>query len=207
MLKSLDERIELLTRAILDDAQADAAHAEEDARARAEEILQTAKGDAEKLRKEILDKAANEAAVIKDEQLAEQKMKAQMTWLTHREELLDAVFAEAEKRLSNLVDTPAYANVLLQLILEAVNHLQSDAVILHLDAVSRGQLTPQMIDEVSKATGAVITIGDNLPDGVGVVAETTDGHRQLNNTLSNRLHRQQDSLRAAVYHILMGEKA
>jgi vacuolar-type H+-ATPase subunit E/Vma4 len=64
-----------------------------------------------------------------------------------------------------------------------------------------------MIDEVSKATGAAITIGENLPDGVGVVAETTDGHRQLNNTLSNRLHRQQDNLRAAVYHILMGEMA
>jgi vacuolar-type H+-ATPase subunit E/Vma4 len=50
-------------------------------------------------------------------------------------------------------------------------------------------------------------MGETLEQGTGVVVETLDGHRQLDNTLETRLKRMEEALRTPVYRILTGESA
>jgi len=205
MLKMLDERIDLLTKAIVDDAQAEADEIRADARAKAEEIEHAAKVSADEIRRDILTKAQQEAATFEDEIAAEGKMKAQMLWLEHREKLINQVFETALSRISTIVHTDQYPQVLHELIKEAALNTQAADVILHFDAFSRSLVTDDEVTAISGETNQTITIGDDLTEGNGVVAETQDGHRQFDNTLEMRLRRQQQSLRAAVFHILMGE--
>lgn len=205
MLKMLDERIDLLTKAIVDDAQAEADEIRADARAKAAEIEHAAKVSADEIRRDILTKAQQEAATFEEEIAAEGKMKAQMLWLDRREKLISQVFETALSRIPSILENDQYPSVLQELIKEAALNTQSEAVILHFDPFSRRLATDDMLAAIFNQTHQTFTFGDDLTSGTGVVAETQDGHRQYDNTLEMRLRRQQQSLRAAVFHILMGE--
>jgi V/A-type H+-transporting ATPase subunit E len=205
MLKSLDERFDILTKAIMDDAQSDAAKVRDDAQQKADEIMQDAKEQAEMIRKNVLSRAVQDAETLKEEKLSAEKMNAQMLWLSHREALLDKVFQEAQKRIPGLVSCPDYATYLEGLVKETLTNIQSDTVILHFDAQSQQFIQDEFIERIADETKIHITVGDLLETGTGVTAETTDGHRQYDNTLETRLVRQQQQLRASVYHVMMGE--
>lgn len=206
MLKSLDERFDILTKAIMEDAQSDAAKVREDAQQKADEIVRDANAEAASIRKDILDHAHQEAEVLKEEKLSEAKMKAQMQWLEHREVLLDKVFQEAKNRIQGLVLTSSYPKVLENLILETIANMQSDEIILHFDTISQKIISTDWIKELAENTQISLTIGETLQTGTGVTAGTKDGKRQFDNTLETRLQRQQQQLRSSVYHVMMGEK-
>jgi vacuolar-type H+-ATPase subunit E/Vma4 len=52
---------------------------------------------------------------------------------------------------------------------------------------------------------AQLQLGEPLAHGLGIVAETIDGHLRYANTLEARLERWQDKLREPAYRLLMGE--
>lgn len=205
MLKSLDERLGILTKAILEDAQSDAAKVQEEAQQKADEILRDAKRQAETIRKGILSRVVHDVEILEEEKRSEEKMKAQMLWLSRRQVLLDKVFQEVQKRIPGLVSSPDYAIHLEGLIVEALTNIQSDTVILHFDPQSQQCINDEFIGRIAEKTHLQITIGDPLDTGTGVTAETTDGRRRIDNTLENRLQRQRQQLRANVYHVMMGE--
>ena len=74
------------------------------------------------------------------------------------------------------------------------------------DAETRKVLTSAVLEEVGRELEVQASLGKVLEAGTGVIAQAADGHLQFDNTLETRLARLQGGLRAAVFHILVGEK-
>ena len=147
-----------------------------------------------------------EAERLHEERLAEVAIKAKIDWLEKREELLNTVFQTVKLRCKNLLESDAYPQALQGLIIDATRQLQTKQVWLHLDSSSRKLLDEKALAEIGKNLNVEIHLGDDLKDGIGVIAQDEQGHRFFDNTLETRLNRQMESLRSEVYKILMGEE-
>ncbi len=204
-MKMLDESFHELSQTVLNEAQTEADQILADARQKADAIRKQAQEQAEAERKRILDDANREADRIRSQAVSTAQMKARTMQLEGREELLNNVFSKAHSMLATMQQWPDYDQIARRLLEEALSHLRVDQAIVRADPKTRSVLTDQVLDEISKAAGTRLEMGDPLQHGMGVTVETTDGHRQYDNTLETRLSRSQNALRLPVYHILMGE--
>lgn len=201
-----EEDIEILSRAILKEADVDAEQIREDAKAKANAILQRAREEAEKERKEILDQARQEAERLRSQVVANAQLKARTLELEHREKLLDRVFDAAKQKLPSIQKRADYNKFATQLLREALVQLKASKAQVQADEVTRKALSNGALSELSKELNAEIEMGDPLEEGSGVVVDTADGHLHFDNTLETRLRRLQSSLRSAVHRVLIGEK-
>ena len=204
-MKSVDESIETLSRAILSEANAEAEQIKNDARARADAIRQQAEKQAAAERAEILRRAEQEAERIRSQALATTQLKARTQQLDHREKLLENVFQTAYKQLPTVEQWGDYEEIALGLLREAVVQLRSKRAHVRADKVVLKMLENGVLEKISTELNVPLKLGTPLHKGTGVVVETPDGHINYDNTLETRLARLQNSLRSPVYHILMGE--
>ena len=205
-MKPEEENIELLSRAILFEAQTDAEQIQADAKEKADAIRQQAQQHAESERKEIMDRAKQEAERLRSQVVATAQMKARTLQLEHREKLLDKVFSAAKERLSSLQKRPDYDKIMVELLREAVTQLKVDQAEVRADAATQKFLKGRALTSISKESGTKLSIGKSLDEGTGVVVDADNGRLHYDNTLETRLSRLQSALRSAVYHVLMGEK-
>jgi vacuolar-type H+-ATPase subunit E/Vma4 len=201
-----EEDIEILSRAILKEADVDAEQIREDAKAKADAIRQRAQEEAEKERNEILEQARQEAERLRSQAVANAQLKARTLQLEYREKLLDRVFEAAKQKLPNLQKRSDYNKLAEQLLREALVQLKANKARVQADEVTRKILSNGTLEALSKELNAELTMGDVLEEGLGVVVDASDGHLHFDNTLETRLRRLQSSLRSSVYHVLMGEK-
>ena len=206
VMKPEDENIEALSRAILRDVRAESDGLQEEARAKAEAIRQRAQAEAESERKVILDRAKQDAERLRSQAVSTAQLKARTMQLDHREKLLDKVFETVRERLSTIQKRADYDKVAAQLLREAVAQLNAENAEVRADDATERFLKSTAVDKVSKELGAQITFGKPLESGTGLVVSASDGHLTYDNTLETRLSRLQNSLRSAVYQVLMGEK-
>jgi V/A-type H+-transporting ATPase subunit E len=204
-MASIDENVKVLSRAVLSDVQGDAEQILAEAKTKAEGIKQRAQEQAETERAKILERASAEAERVRGQVVATSQLKARTMLLEQREKLLEEVFDTAEKRLSSVLRGSDYGQTAQRLFKEALLQLGSDTAIVRADKETLKTLSTGEIEKISKELQIQIKLGDPLEKGLGVIAETEDGHRQYDNTLETRLKRMKDTLRAAVYRILMGE--
>ncbi|NWG07437.1 MAG: hypothetical protein HXY35_12210 [Chloroflexi bacterium] len=205
-MKPEDENIEALSRAILRDARAEAEELQEEARVKAEAIRQRAQAEAEAERKVILDKAKQDAERLRSQAIASAQLKARTLQLEHREKLLDKVFDTARERLSTIQKRADYDKLAAQLLKEAVTQLNAETAEVRADEVTERFLKSSVAEKVSRELNAKITFGKPLESGTGLVVDAAGGRLHYDNTLESRLTRLQNSLRSAVYQVLMGEK-
>lgn len=204
-MKSPDENIKVLSRAVLSDAREDAEHAVSEAKAKAENIRQNAKEKAEAERSKILEQANREADRVRSQAVAVAQLKARTMQLEQREKLLDSVFSAARQKLTTMQLDSDYEQVAERLLREALTQLSAGTVKVRADQTTQELFTTSMLEKLSKDLKVNVQLEKPLERGTGVIVETVDGHRQYDNTLETRLKRMQDSLRTSVYHILMGE--
>jgi vacuolar-type H+-ATPase subunit E/Vma4 len=204
--QAVDDNVDALARAIISEAQAEAEHIKAEALGKAEGVKKEAQAQAEKLRKEILQRADEEAQRLHGQSIATAQMKARKMQLDHRETMLDRVFAEAEKELNHVQQWTDYPEIAKNLLREAINHLQAKDLKVRADQRTLALLSKGVLEGLAKELNITLQAGDPLDQGIGVIVETVDGRRQFDNTLETRLQRMQSSLRAPVYHLLMGEK-
>ncbi|HET9911614.1 MAG TPA: V-type ATP synthase subunit E family protein [Anaerolineales bacterium] len=201
-----EEEIEVLSRAILKEADVDAEQIKEEAKAKADAIRQRAQAEAEQERKQILDQARQEAERLRSQVVANAQLKARTLQLEHREKLLDRVFEAAKQKLPAIQKRADYNRLAAQLLREALVQLKANKAIVRADAATQKILKDGALKELSNELNAELSIGDTLEEGSGVIVDASDGHLHFDNTLETRLRRLQSSLRSSVHQVLMGEK-
>jgi vacuolar-type H+-ATPase subunit E/Vma4 len=204
-MKSVEETLQALSRAVMHEARTKAEQIVENARSNAESIRQDAQKRAKAERAGILARARKEAEDIRNQAVAAAQLQAQTLQLERREELLDSVFDAVHQRLEVVPQWTDYDQIVHRLIIEAVSHLGAEETRIRADEKTRMLLTSDVLGEIAKKSGVKVQLGPALEHGTGVIVETLDRHRQYDNTLEARLRRQQDRLRSPVYHLLMGE--
>jgi V/A-type H+/Na+-transporting ATPase subunit E len=204
-MRSVDENIEALSRAMVSEAKAEADQILADAQAKADAIRQHAQEQAAAERAEILDRARQEADRLRGQVVATTQMKARTMELEHREKLLEKVFATSRQQLAAVEQRTDYNVIAVRLVREALTQLKAPKVKIKVDRRTQSLLSEQMLEEISKELKTKVELSSMLDEGTGVVAETADGHLQFDNTLETRLARLQNSLRSPVYQILIGE--
>jgi V/A-type H+/Na+-transporting ATPase subunit E len=204
-MRSAEENIESLSRAMISEAKSEAEQITASAQAKAEEIRQRARQQAEAEKAEILGRARQEADRLRGQVVATTQMKARTLELEHREKLLDGVFNEARKQLASIEQWSDYNKIAHKLLQEAVQQLGGGKIQVSADEKTQQALDKEGLEQLSKELGIEIILGKPLSQGLGVTSETADGHLQYDNTLETRLDRLQNSLRSPVYRILIGE--
>jgi V/A-type H+-transporting ATPase subunit E len=201
-MKSTDENIKGLSQEVLNDARSDAEQILADAKVKAEEIRKQAAEQAAAERAKILEKATVEADRLRSQAVATTQLKARTTELAEREKLLNEVFEKAGQKISAADKNADYEKTANLLLREALIQLGTEAAVVHADKATQKFIHSSSLE---KELNIKIKLGEPLQEGLGVIVETEDGHRQYDNTLETRLKRMRDSLRSPVYHILMGE--
>lgn len=204
-MKPTEENIKDLSDAVLNGARGDAEQILADARAKAEAIRQQAAEQAAAERAKIIEKASIEAERVRSQAIATTQLKARTIELEQREKLLDKVFQTAGEKLASAQQGNDYEKTAQRLLREALTQIGASSVKVHVDQATGKFITKSVIEHLSKEMNVKIQLSEPLTQGTGVVVETEDGHRQYDNTLETRLKRMRDTLRAPVYHILMGE--
>jgi V/A-type H+-transporting ATPase subunit E len=206
-MRSEEENLQALSRAVQETAHDEAERILAEAKSKAEEIRRHGREEAEAKRKDILDRAARDSEHLRSQAVATARLQARKRELEHRDRLLEGIFAEVRSRIPTLAKRPDYESIVLRLVGEAADHLASDSLRIRADERTRRILTEARLASLSQKTGVKISAGPKLEQGTGVVAETEDGHRRYDNTLETRLQRMQSGLRSAAYRILTGEES
>jgi V/A-type H+-transporting ATPase subunit E len=197
--------MQLLKRAVLNQAQTDADQVLDSARTKADAIRQRAQEQAKSVRQEILARAKKEAEQVRSERVAAAELEARTLRLKRREALLDEVFEAVRERLPTIQQWTDYDEIVRDLTREAVRQLGAQAVRLRVDERARDMMADGALTELSTQLGVELQLEPLGGDRIGIVAETMDGHRRYDNTLQARLDRWQDVLRAPVFRLLRGE--
>lgn len=206
MKQAVEENMDALSRAILSEAQAEADQILADAQKRADEIRQRAEQEAAEVRKEALNRANQEAERLRGQKVATSQLKARTMQLEHREKLLNKVFQEAEKELPNIRQWTDYEEIAHNLLTEALIQMRAQKVVVRADPYTQKLIKQDVLESITKERGVQIEIGEPLQQGTGIIVEADGGRLRYDNTLETRLRRMLSSMRASVYHTLMGEK-
>lgn len=197
--------MQLLKRAVLNEAQSDAQQVLDSAKAKADAIREHARQEAAAVRQETLARAKREAEQVRSGCVASAQLEAMKLRLKRREELLDQVFSVVEERMSAIQQWTDYDQIVREWTREAVGHLRADVIRIRADARARELMANGALAELSEELGVELRPAELEGVRTGIVAETIDGHRRYDNTLQARLDRWRDVLRAPVYRLLRGE--
>ncbi|MCC6568229.1 MAG: hypothetical protein IT315_03225 [Anaerolineales bacterium] len=204
-MNSEAENIVELERAILIEAREEAEQMQVEAKEKADAIHKRAQEQAESERKAILDRAREDADRLRSQATATAQLKARSSQLEHREKVLDNVFAEVKKQLDAVKKRPDYDAIAALLLREALTQLRVGKAEIRADESTQKALKKGALDEIAKELKGEFTIGGGLEEGTGVVVDASGGKIHYDNTLETRLSRLQNTLRASVYKVLMGE--
>jgi len=206
-MKTEAQDIEMLERAIMVEANEEAAQLLAEAKEKADAIRKRAQAEAEAERKLILDRAKQDADRLRSQASATAQLKSRSAQLEEREKLLDIVFEEVKKQLDAIKKRPDYDAIATLLVREALTQLRVNKAEIKADELTQKALKKGALDEISKELKGEFTLSGALEEGTGVVVDAADGKIHYDNTLETRLSRLQSALRSSVYKVLMGEKA
>ena len=204
-MNSEAENIVELERAILIEAREEAEQMQVEAKEKADAIHKRAQDQAESERKAILDRAREDADRLRSQATATAQLKARSSLLEYREKVLDNVFTEVKKQLDAVKKRPEYDAIAALLLREALTQLRVSKAEIRADELTQKSLKKGALDEIAKELKGEFTIGGGLDEGTGVVVDASGGKIHYDNTLETRLSRLQNTLRASVYKVLMGE--
>ncbi|MBK9008076.1 MAG: hypothetical protein IPM31_13925 [Anaerolineae bacterium] len=204
-MNSEAENIVELERAILIEAREEAEQMQVEAKEKAEAIHKRAQEQAESERKAVLDRAREDADRLRSQSTATAQLKARSSQLEHREKVLDNVFTEVKKQLDAVKKRPDYDAIAALLLREALTQLRVGKADIRADESTQKALKKGALDEIAKELKGEFTISGGLDEGTGVVVDASAGKIHYDNTLETRLSRLQNTLRASVYKVLMGE--
>jgi len=206
-----EKKEQALADEILADASRQAERKLSRAKKTAERILKSANSQVEVILERAV-KGAEEKLQHRAEMiLADVPHQEQVRIIRVKDEVIDQLFSES---LAALQSRESYdvLSVLVRLSCDAIACLPGDGFVLHVAAqdvaAPGGELAERTVGEVGKTQNRDITVtvapSDDLPDG-GVIVQTADGRRMVDNSFATRVRRTRGRLRRRIAEGIFGE--
>jgi V/A-type H+-transporting ATPase subunit E len=206
MLRTTEDNIALLSRAILNEAQEEADQILIEAKENADAIRLRGQEQAEREHTKILERARQTAERIRSQAIAAAQLQARTMQLETREKQLDRVFAAAKQQVQSVQQRSDYGQIVKSLLHDGLVQMKATKVDIRADANTMKYLTNDLLDAISKELRVQIKVGKPLEHGLGIIVDSDNGRIHYDSTFENRLTQMQSSLRAPVHHLLMGEQ-
>jgi V/A-type H+-transporting ATPase subunit E len=191
----------LLAGEILSETKREAEKIIEAAETERKTILEAAKLSCKEEEFQALQKARAEGERIREQILAEGRMRARKGTLQKREELINEVFKEVNLALKKYTSSKKYERDLIELAKVACEGIGSQEVRLRTNRKDL-KLLEKRTAELSERLGKSISLGEPIEALGGVKAETPDGKVVVDETLDSRFKRIQERLRVEIAKIL-----
>jgi vacuolar-type H+-ATPase subunit E/Vma4 len=207
---SLDLEARLIERTM---AQRDDMVAKADAEAKA--LIDNAEKESQRLKSEtdrqILNIVASVLRGVRDRIIGGVELDSRKQLMIAREETLQQIYEDAEKKLKELTADKEYHNILMKLIAEAVTAIGGEEFIISANDVDLADLKKnhkKLESDIQKAVGAKVTLkldDSPIPAIGGVVLKNTEGTKVYHNTLEGRIGRARAKLNIQLTKILEAE--
>lgn len=196
-----------LRESVMAEAERGAQRTLSEARARAQRLRTQAEDESDAECAALLDSAGATASRYRRQAVGSARLEAGALRARRREVVLERVFAQAGELLAGptAIADDLYPSVVEALVRESVAQLgQLDALVIHADARALPALGGATLERIAEETGHRLSLGEQLPRGVGVVVASLDGRLRYDNTFEARMARLRDVLRVEVTQILAG---
>jgi len=199
----LYDQVELLCQAVLAQGREEAEKILQQARSQAERLEAAEKGREqevlERTRKEVQARAHHDARNLVDRASLESKRRVAEA----KEDVMAHVFEQARAHLLAFRDSPEYPDWLRKMLLKAVPELSGGNCRLVAHPEDASHLTDDLLDEVSRETGASLELAtDDQASPGGFLALSADGRLRYDATFQGILDRKRDSLRTELAKLL-----
>lgn len=198
---SADRGAQLVADDILKEAKERAAEVVKAAQQEAKTIVEGARLAAMEWEKSELQKAREEGERIYEQLLAEGRMRVKREMLQKREELIDAVFKDAEEFLRKRCSSKEYKKDLLRIVKGACKKLGSPDVVISANPGDLAIIKKER-EKLVHELGGNLTFGRPIQTIGGVKVETPDARIVIDETFESRMKREFEALRIKVAKIL-----
>ncbi|MDH5442773.1 MAG: V-type ATP synthase subunit E family protein [Hadesarchaea archaeon] len=197
---------QLIADDIINEAKEKAADIVRRAKKEARALLDAARFGAKEEMGHEMKEARAQGKHVYDGVLAEGRMKAKREMLQKREELINEVFREAEKKLQAQTSSKKYEEDLIHITVGAYKKLGSEKVIIRANRRDL-KLLEKSKDTITRELGggerAVnISFGEPIQTIGGVRVGTPDGKIEIDETFEGKMRREFETLRVKIAKVL-----
>ncbi len=201
-----DAGAQLIVKDILDEASGKASDIVRAAKKEAQTILDATKFDNKEEETSEMKKAQDQGRRIQDEITAEGRTRARRELLKKREELIDGIMKDAQKKLENYAASEKYEKELVKTVLSACKKLDSAQVIVQANRrdlkileKSKGQMLKELGGDEKAAS---VSFGEPIQAIGGVRVAVQDFKIEVDETFDGKLRREMESLRVKIAKVL-----
>jgi vacuolar-type H+-ATPase subunit E/Vma4 len=198
-----------LISGIAQDAATEAEQVLAEAKKAAEERIKAAHDQAAATLQQAESKAEEQAERIRSQTASSLRMERRRISLKQREQAVQEVLTRVRRRLSEMVGSPQYREVLLAWIVEGAIGLGAAEAAVNASAAERNQIDKKMLQaaeaKVKELTGKNVTLAAASGDPLipqGVVVKAAGGRVEFNNQVATRLLRLQSEIRKQIQDVL-----
>jgi vacuolar-type H+-ATPase subunit E/Vma4 len=206
MTKSNTDVFDMMKDEILANAEEKAKEILNQANQIANDISDDAKMRAERLSKGIIEQAKKEADLELRREIAKAKLTARSDTLKKKEEIINDVFDQAQKKLIGFISSPEYVTTLNNLITEAATGLSGGDLKIKIQTGHGKHIDISRIQQrVTQQTGTTTTLSvaeEDLRSIGGAIVTNTNETILIDNTFEARLRRMREEIRTKIAKIL-----
>lgn len=198
-----------LIAGIAQDAAKEAERVLAEAKKAAAERIKAAQDQAAATLQQAESKAEEQAERTRSQTASSLRMERRRISLKLREQAVQEVLTRVRRRLTEMVGSPQYREVLLAWIVEGAIGLGAAEAAVNASAAERKQIDKKMLQaaeaKVKELTGKKVTLAVASGDPLipqGVVVKAADGRVEFNNQVATRLQRLQSEIRKQIQDIL-----
>ncbi len=197
---------QLIADDILKEAKEKAAGIIRAAKKEARTLLDAARFGAKEEEERETKEARARGKHVYDGVLAEGRMRAKREALRKREELINEVFREVEKKLRAHASSKKYENDIVRIVAAACKKLGSDDVVIRANRRDL-KLLEGSKDQITRELGGgkktvKVSLGEPIQTIGGVKIGTSDGRVEIDETFEGRMRREFEGLRVKVAKVL-----
>lgn len=203
---SAGKGVKLIVEDILKDADEKAAEVIVAAKNEAKKLLDAAHSSARENEELELQKAHTKGGQIYNEILAQGRLRAKKELLQRREEIINKVFKEADRKLREYTSSKKYEVDLLGITIETSKKLGSETIIIYANQRDL-RLLEKSRNQIARELGGQgkpinISFGDPIQTSGGIKVGAPNRRIEIDETFDGRMKRHFETLRVKVAKVL-----